>query len=640
MPEPFNLPYVQEGLIEILLLSVPAGLIGTWIVLRGLAFYSHAIGTASFPGLVLADGLGFPAALGAFGMAGVFTTLSALIARSRRAAADSVTALALVTCLAVGVILASDVFGSGANVDTLLFGSLLAIGPMDMALAGAAALLAVVATRLFSAHWLAKGFDEESAAGLKSNSAWFDVALFAVVALTVTATLSAVGALLVAALMVIPAATVRMFTRRVVTLQVGTVLLVAVQGIVGLWLSVETNAPPGATIAVVSGIVFAVGLVVRTVKRSRKLGLAAAAVGASLVIAGCGGGDGGDSGGETVRAVATTTQVADIVREVGGEQVEVTQIIQPNTDPHDYEPRPSDVAAFADAEIVFKSGGHLDEWAEQLIEDSGSSAMVVDLSKNLPVKLEGGAHEHEHEGEAGHSHEGEAGHSHEGEKGHSHEGEKSHSHEGEAGHSHEGEESHSHEGEAGHSHEGEETDPHWWHDPVNVGAATGEVEAALIEVDPAGEADFTANADAFRTEIDDLNRAIARCFDAIPAEQRKLVTDHDALGYFANRYDIEVVGAVTPALTTQAQPSAGDLAELERTIEEENVSAVFPETAYSPQLADAVARDTGATTEYSLYGDTLGPEDSPAATWVGMMQENANSMALGFTGGEQSCDFG
>jgi ABC-type Zn uptake system ZnuABC Zn-binding protein ZnuA/ABC-type Mn2+/Zn2+ transport system permease subunit len=638
MPEPFNLPYVQEGLIEILLLSVPAGLIGTWIVLRGLAFYSHAIGTASFPGLVLADGLGFPAALGAFGMAGVFTALSALIARSRRAAADSVTALALVTCLAVGVILASDVFGSGANVDTLLFGSLLAIGTMDLVLAGAAALLAIIATRLFAAHWLAKGFDEESATGLKSNSAWFDVALFAVVALTVTASLSAVGALLVAALMVIPAATVRMFTRRVVSLQVGTVLLVAAQGIVGLWLSVETNAPPGATIAVVSGVVFALALVIRSLRRSRKIGIAAAAVGTSLIIAGCGGGDGGASGSDRIRAVATTTQVADIVREVGGDQVEVTQIMQPNTDPHDYEPRPSDVAAFADAEIVFKSGGHLDEWSGQLIDDSGSSAVVVDLSSDLPVQLAGGEHEHEHEGGSekghsgeGHSHEGEAAHS---EEVHSHEGEKGHSEDKQAG---ESEAAHS---EEGHSHEGEEADPHWWHDPVNVSAATSEVETALIEADPAAEADVTANAEAFRSEIDQLNRAIARCFDSIPAGQRKLVTDHDALGYFANRYDIEVVGAVIPALTTEAQPSAGDLAELERTIDEENVKAVFPETAYSQQLADAVARDTGATTEYSLYGDSLGPEDSPAATWTGMMQENANSMALGFTGGEQVCDFG
>ena len=641
MPEPFNLPYVQEGLIEILLLSVPAGLVGTWIVLRGLAFYSHAIGTASFPGLVLADGLGFPAAAGAFAMAGVFTALSALIARSRRSAADSVTALALVTCLAVGVILASDVFGSGANVDTLLFGSLLAIGTMDLVLAGAAALLAIVATRLFATHWLARGFDEETSKSLKSSSGWFDVALLGVVALTVTASLSAVGALLVAALMVIPAATVRLFARRVPTLQAGSVILVAVQGTVGLWLSVRTNAPPGATIAVVSGVTFAIALVIRAVARSRRAGLAAAAVGASLVVAGCGGSGGGGSEPGTVRAVATTTQVADLVREVGGEEVEVTQILQPNTDPHDYEPRPSDVAAFADADIVFKSGGHLDEWSEQLVEDSGSSATVVDLSAELPVRIQGGEHEHDHSGDAAHS--GDA-HSHSDDP-HSHSGggteEKGRSDAGhnDAGHKHEGETGHPDEAAAAGGEDPGETDPHWWHDPVNVSAATKEIEAALTGLDPAGKQEFSANADAFRAEIDSLDRSIARCFEAIPAAQRKLVTDHDALGYFANRYDIEVVGAVIPALTTAAQPSAGDLAELEQTIEDENVGAVFPENAYSPQLAQAVARDTGASTEYSLYGDSLGPEDSDAATWAGMMRENANSMALGFTGGERGCDF-
>ena len=269
MLDPFNLPYVQEGLIEILLLSVAAGLIGPWIVLRGLSFYSHAIGTAAFPGLVLADGIGFSAALGAFGMAGVFTLLSSLISRSRRASTDSVTALALVTCLAAGVILASDVFESGANIDTLLFGSLLAIGPADIWLAAGAAVLALIATVLCSNRWLAKGFDETSAPTLRSGSAWLDVILFAVVAVTVTASLSAVGALLVSALMVIPAATVRLFAGRVGSLQAGTVLLVAAEGTLGLWLSVKTNAPPGATVAVVSGAVFALALLVRQAGRLR-----------------------------------------------------------------------------------------------------------------------------------------------------------------------------------------------------------------------------------------------------------------------------------------------------------------------------------------------------------------------------------
>lgn len=588
MLEPFTLPYVQEGLIEILLLSVAAGLVGSWVVLRGLSFYSHAIGTASFPGLVLADGLGFSPALGAFGMAGIFTGLSALIARSKRTAADSVTALALVSCLAAGVILASDVFNSGANVDTLLFGSLLAIGPNDLWLAGGAALLAIVVTRLCATHWLAKGFDEGSAGNLKSGSAWFDVALLAVVAVTVTAALSAVGALLVAALMVIPAATVRMVTKRVQTLQIGTVLLVAAEGTIGLWLSVKTDAPPGATIAVVSGAVFALTLLGRSLKRSRPAAIAVAALGLILFAAGCGSG-GGDGDG-SIKVVATTTQVADLVRNVGGNQIDVTQILQPNTDPHDYEPRPSDVEAFVDAKLVLKSGGHLDEWTDQMIEDSGSDATVVDLSANLPVEL----------------------------------------HAGEDGHEHEGEEEHSEE---------EEIDPHWWHDPVNARAATQEIEAALIEADPAGKSAFRANAKSYDGQLADLDRTIAKCFKSIPANERKMVTDHDAFNYFATRYGIEVVGAVIPALTTQAQPSAGDLAELEQTIRDENVKAVFPESSVSKKLSDAVAGDTGASTEYELFGDTLGPDDSDGSTYVTMIRSNANNIMLGLTGGKRGCDF-
>lgn len=595
MFEPFTLPYVQEGLVEILLLSIPAGLIGTWIVLRGLSFYSHAVGTASFPGLVLADGLGFSPALGAFGMAGLFTAFSALAARSRRTATDSATALVLVSCLAAGVILASDVFGSGANIDTLLFGSLLAIGPADLILAGGAAVLALVVTRLCSHHWLAKGFDEESAAALHSKSGWFDLALFASVAVTVTAALSAVGALLVAAIMVIPAATVRMLTSRVRTLQIGSILLVAAEGTVGLWLSVRTDAPPGATIAVLSGLVFALVLILRTVRRRRLAGVAAAAVGVALIATGCGGSTGGGATGDQITVVATTTHVADIVREVGGDAVVVEQILQPNTDPHEYEPRPSDVQAFAEAAIVFRSGGDLDGWSGQLIEDSGSDADVVDLSAGLPVRLEGG---HDH-GEEGHD---------------------------EAGHD---------DGE----HSGGEFDPHWWQDPRNVAAAAGEVKTALSQADRKASREFSSNTASFQAQVNRIDRQIGRCFDSLPASQLKLVTDHDALGYFANRYGIEVVGAVIPALTTEAQPSAGDLAELERTIEQENVKAIFPESSYSPKLAEAVAADTGATTEYSLYGDALGPEGSGTDTWTGMIEANADAMMRGFTGGARGCEF-
>ena len=146
MLDPFQLEFVQRGVLEVLLLSGAAGLLGTWIVMRGLSFYAHAVGTAAFPGLVLADGLGFSAPLGAFAAALVFAFGVERLARRPRAGYDSLTALVLVAALAGGVVLASDVFHSGGDVDSLLFGSLLLTGTRDLVLAGAASAAAVAAT--------------------------------------------------------------------------------------------------------------------------------------------------------------------------------------------------------------------------------------------------------------------------------------------------------------------------------------------------------------------------------------------------------------------------------------------------------------------------------------------------------------
>ena len=128
-------------------------------------------------------------------------------------------------------------------------------------------------------------------------------------------------------------------------------------------------------------------------------------------------------------------------------------------------------------------------------------------------------------------------------------------------------------------------------------------------------------------------RAWPRC----RATQRKLVTDHDALGYFAARYGIDVVGAAIPARTTAAQPSAGELADLVETIEREHVQAVFPESSVNSKVAETLARETGATARYELYGDTLGPAGSSGDTYLKMEAANADAMVQGFTGGRARC---
>ena len=595
MLDPFQLPFVQRGLIEVLILAVPAGLLGTWIVLRGLAFFSHAVGTATFPGLVLADGLGFAAPLGAFGAAVAFAA-GATALRGRRTGQDAVVALVLVGCLASGVILASDVFGSGSNVETLLFGSLLLVDGGDLALAAGTAAATLLASALIGRHWLRAGFDPTLTDSDGPSSRLFDAVLLGLIALAMVAALTVVGALLVAALFVVPAITARLLTDRLLSRQLLSVGLVALEGTVGLWLSVKTNAPPGATIACVAGATFAVVAVARALSRVPRRAAVAAALGAlALLPAGCGSESGGEGG--QVKVVGTTTQVADFVREVGGEAVEVEQILQPNSDPHDYEPRPSDVEAVADAELVFVSGRGLDDWAEELVSDSGGEARIVNLGVMGPVRLAGEGHEEEEEEEDAH----------------------------EVGHEHE------HEDES-------ELDPHWWHDSRNVEAVVAGIENALVVVAPSRKAALVRHADAYVAELKALDAGIARCIDSVPPAQRKLVTDHDAFGYFANRYGIEVVGAVIPSQTTQAQASAKDLSELAKTIEAENVKAVFPESSLGAKAAEAIARQTGASADYTLYGDTLGPEGSDGDTYLRMEEANADAVLRGFTGGRRGCD--
>lgn len=275
MLEPFQLPFVQRALVELLLLAVVSGTLGCWIVLRGLAFPAHGAAAAAFPGLVLADGLGFAATLGGFGAALLFALAVGRLgargagpARADRPADDTLTALVLVGALALGSVLASDVFHSAASVESLLFGSLLAIGSGDVRLAGAVALVALAATWLLGARWLALGFDAQAARALGVRAAPPDTLLLVLVALAAVAVLTAVGALLATALLVVPAATTRLLSDRVGRWQLATVALAAAEGAVGVWLAVELNAPPGATIAVVAGAVFALAALAPRVREA------------------------------------------------------------------------------------------------------------------------------------------------------------------------------------------------------------------------------------------------------------------------------------------------------------------------------------------------------------------------------------
>jgi ABC-type Mn2+/Zn2+ transport system permease subunit len=268
VPSPLDLvdlPFMRTATFEVLLLAVTGGLLGAWIVLRRLAFFAHAVGGATFPGLVVADATGIRPVAAALAVAlayagGVYRAGS----RAGGRAADAATGLLLVAALALGVILASDVFQSGARVDSLLFGTLLGLDGGDLLAAGIGAALAAVATVLLGPAWLASGFDREGARTLGAPVGAADALLLAIVAVSVVTALPAVGALLTTALFIVPAATVRLVARTVPALLIGSVALAAAESITGIYVALWADAPPGPAIAVLGAAVYALVALARS----------------------------------------------------------------------------------------------------------------------------------------------------------------------------------------------------------------------------------------------------------------------------------------------------------------------------------------------------------------------------------------
>ena len=257
---------MQRALVAVLLLAVPAGLLGTWVVTRRLAFVTHAVGHATFPALVIAALAGW-SLFGASLIAALLLALGLTWLAQRPELANGVAvAIVLSACLAIGAVLVSDITDPGVRANALLFGSLLAIGRDEVLRTGVVAFLAVAATVVFGRDLAAATFYRDLAIADGRRVRLIDLILMLLLAGTVAVSVRAVGSLLVAALLLVPSATARMLTDRVVALHAAGIALAASEGVIGLWLAYRLDAPPGAGIAVVAAtgfVVVAAGCCVR-----------------------------------------------------------------------------------------------------------------------------------------------------------------------------------------------------------------------------------------------------------------------------------------------------------------------------------------------------------------------------------------
>lgn len=268
-----------------------------------------------------------------------------------------------------------------------------------------------------------------------------------------------------------------------------------------------------------------------------------------------------------VKVVATTSIVGDIVAQIGADTISLTILLPPGADPHSYEPSPQDIARVAEADLVFANGAGLEGFLQTLIENAGGRAGLVDLSEGLSLRTL----------------------------------------------------AESTEADPDHASTHPSTDPHTWFDPRNVIAWANTIAAHLASAAPSHAATYAANAAAYAAELEALDTWAQAQFAQIPLENRLLVTDHDNLGYLADRYGFQMAGAVIPGFSALAQPSAQEMAALQQAIKSLGARAVFVGSTVNPQLAETLARDTGIEL-IPLFTDALSGPSGPAATYLDMMR--------------------
>jgi ABC-type Zn uptake system ZnuABC Zn-binding protein ZnuA len=338
----------------------------------------------------------------------------------------------------------------------------------------------------------------------------------------------------------------------------------------------------------------------------------------------------GSSDGERLKVVATFSILGDLVENVGGEEIELTTLVGPNGDAHNFEPTPADSAKVADADLIFENGLEFETWLDDLYESSGSEAERVVVTDGVDLLTAEEEHEpvEEHpEDEHADQHPDDHGDEYANEE---HTGDEHADEHGSGDHAAEDHTEDEHADEHGHEHG--EYDPHVWMDPSRTVTMVENIRDALVEADPENAEAYERNAEEYIAELEELDAWILEQTDIVPEGNRKLITSHDTFGYYADVYGFEVVGTALPSFSTEASdPSAGEIAELVEEIEAAGVPAIFAENVTNPAVMEQVAAEAGVELAPPLYTDALGEPGSEGGTYLQMMRYNTGTItgALG-----------
>jgi len=291
----------------------------------------------------------------------------------------------------------------------------------------------------------------------------------------------------------------------------------------------------------------------------------------SLVFTGCQPDKKQSLGNQPLIGIATESFLADIAQNIAGDRVAVSSLIPVGTDPHTFEPVPDDVVKISESRILIINGAGLEGWLQPLLNNAQGQNLVITASDGLtsrkPEISEQGLFSTKYE-----------------------------------------------------------VDPHFWLDPNLVITYVENIRDGLIEIDPTGTKDYETNANNYISQLIALDQWIRTKVEEIPANQRLLVTNHENLGYFADRYGFTVIGTIIPGTSTDTSPSAKGISELVDKIQSTGSKSIFLESGSNSDLATQIANDTGIKVISDLYAHALSEPDGPAPTYIKMMKYNVNAI--------------
>jgi ABC-type Zn uptake system ZnuABC Zn-binding protein ZnuA len=268
-----------------------------------------------------------------------------------------------------------------------------------------------------------------------------------------------------------------------------------------------------------------------------------------------------------LNVLAAETFMADIAQNVAGDRLHVESLMPFGVDPHSYEPSPGDVRKVAQCRVLIVNGEGYEEFQQRLLKNAGGERLIIEASKGLTSR-------------------------------------------------------NAREGEVAETDAHDRGDPHFWLDPNNVIHYVDNIRDGLSQADPGGAAIYARNAATYIAELTKLDAWIKEQVARVPAERRMLVTSHDCFGYFADHYGFRVVGTIVPSVSTEAAPSARQIARLVDRVRAAHAPAIFVEPETNTQLAMQVARETGVQVVTDLYLETLTDQEGPAPTYMKMMRHN------------------